>query len=332
MKKGLIFILLVVLNLGARSQDVHFSHFFSMPIFHNPAFTGYMKGDVRAAADFKLQYEGFGDGFGNAYRTTAAAVDFGLLRKQTNGSTLGVGATFVNDKAGDLGLSTNSAGLAVSYVLALDQDRSNYLGVGFHGTFNQRSIDFTNAIFPDVAETDFLGNYKYFNLSAGLLWFFEPNEDINFYLGAALHNIFTPNVSFEAGVNEDLDRRITAQLGSSFNLSKRFSLVPSVIFQKQGPSQELVLGTFFKYKFGGGFQPTDETNVQLGLFYRFADAIVPVARVDYKAVSFIFSYDVNISKLTPASNLNGGPEVSLVYQGRIFPESSKYSKLRCPIL
>ena len=38
-----------------------------MPIHHNPAFTGYMNGDVRVAADFKMQWESFGDGFGNAY-------------------------------------------------------------------------------------------------------------------------------------------------------------------------------------------------------------------------------------------------------------------------
>jgi type IX secretion system PorP/SprF family membrane protein len=279
-----------------------------------------------------MQYEGFGEGFGNAYRTTAAAVDFGLLRAKTNGSTLGVGATFVNDKAGDLGLATNSAGIALSYVQALGQDRANYISAGFHGTFNQRSIDFTNAIFPDVEETNFLGSYKYFNLSAGLLWFFQPSDEINFYLGAAIHNIFTPNVSFDATAREELDRRITAQLGSSFDLSKRISLVPSVIFQKQGASQELVLGSFFKYRFGSGIQPSDEINFQLGVFYRFADAVIPVARMDYKSVSFIFSYDVNISKLTPASNLNGGPEVSLVYQGWLFSQPSKNKKLRCPVL
>ena len=244
MKKGILIVSLVLCSMVIRAQDVHFSHYYSMPIFQNPAFTGYMNGDVRVAADFRMQWETFGDGFGNAFRTAAVSADFGFLRAQTGGSTLGVGATFINDGAGDLGLKTNQAGLALSYVLALDKNKMNYLGVGFHGTFSQRSIDFTNAQFPDVVETNLLENYNYFNVAAGLLWFFEPSDEVNFYLGGALHNIFQPNVSFFDGENVSLDRRITAQFGSRFSISNSISLVPSILFQKQGPSQELIFGTF----------------------------------------------------------------------------------------
>ncbi len=326
--------MLLCSSLVGKSQDVHFSHFFSMPIFHNPAFTGYMNGDVRVAADFGMQWETFGDGFGNAFRTAALAADFGLLRGQTGGSTLGVGATFINDQAGDLKLSSNQAGLALSYVQVLDKEGSNFLGVGFHGTFTQRSVDINqdNAIFPDQFESTFVDGYNFFNLSAGILWFYEPSNSVNFYLGGALHNIFQPNVSFNSLDEEPLDRRITAQFGSSFDVSERVSLIPSVLFQKQGPSQELIFGTFIKYKFGNIYQVTDNTNFQFGAFYRFGDAITPVARLDVKAVSFVFSYDVNISKLTAASKGEGGPEVSLIYTGRIFSSSSKQKPLRCPVL
>ncbi|MCB0501142.1 MAG: PorP/SprF family type IX secretion system membrane protein [Bacteroidetes bacterium] len=332
MKRSVLVVMIMLSFTLSKAQDVHFSHFFSMPIFQNPAFTGYMDGDVRVAADFRMQWETFGNGFGNAFRTAAVSADFGLLRNQMGGSTLGVGATFINDAAGDLALKTNQAGLAVSYVIALDQNKSNYLGVGFHGSFSQRSIDFTNAQFPDQVETDLLENYNYFNLAAGLLWFYQPTDDVNFYLGGALFNIFQPNVSFFAGENIELDRRYTAQFGSRFNVSNRVSFVPSILFQKQGPSQELIFGTFFKYKFGNQFKTSEAINFQLGAFYRFADAIIPVVRLDYKPVSFVFSYDVNLSKLTAASKGEGGAEISITYTGRIFPESNKYKSIKCPIL
>lgn len=316
---------------GLRAQDIHFSQFYALPIFQNPAFTGYFNGDIRATADFRMQWETFGNGFGNAFRTAAVSADLGLLRGQTASSTLGVGLTFVNDQAGDLDLSTNQVGLAMSYVQGFGRNATNFIGFGFHGTWSQRSLDLTDAIFPDQIETDLLNNYNYFNLSAGLLWFFEPNDVVNMYFGAAMHNIIKPNVSFFDGVEEGLDRRITAQFGSKFDVSRNISLVPSVLFQKQGPSQELILGTFLRYAIGG-FTANTKTTLQFGAFYRFSDAIIPVLRVDYQEFSFIFSYDINMSKLSAASRGEGAAEISITYTGNVFSKGANQKPLRCPIL
>jgi len=316
---------------GLKAQDVHFSQFYAMPIFQNPAFTGYFNGDVRVATDFRMQWETFGAGFGNAYRTGAFSADFGFLRAKTGGSTLGVGVTFVNDQAGDNQLGLNQAGLSLSYVQALDRSATNFIGLGFHAAFNQRSVDLTEAIFPDVIETDILDNFHYFDVSAGLLWFFEPNDAVNMYIGGAVHNLLQPNVSFFAGEQEELDMRISGQFGTKFDVSKTISLIPSVLFQKQGPSQEVVFGTFLKYNVGG-YNPVDNMSLQFGIFHRISDAIIPVVRMDVKTLSFIFSYDVNISKLTPASKGEGAAEISFTYTGRIFSQSSKQKPLRCPVL
>ena len=69
-------------------------------------------------------------------------------------STLGVGLTFVNDQAGDLKLMTNQIGLSLSYVQALGQAGTNYLAAGFHGTWSQRSLDLTEAIFHVITLDD----------------------------------------------------------------------------------------------------------------------------------------------------------------------------------
>jgi len=331
LRRVVIVICVVFSVLDLRGQDVHFSQFYAMPIFQNPAFTGYFNGDVRVATDFRMQWETFGSGFGNAFRTGALSTDFGFLRAKTGGSTLGVGATFVNDQAGDNKLAMNQAGLSLSYVQALDKSATNFIGLGFHGTFNQRSIDLTEAVFPDVVETDILDNFYYFDVSAGLLWFFEPNDNVNMYIGGAVHNLLRPNVSFYAGETEELDMRISGQFGTKFDVSKKISLIPSVLFQKQGPSQEVVFGTFLKYKFGG-YTTVDNISLQFGAFHRIGDAIIPVMRMDMKSLSFIFSYDVNISKLTPASRGEGAAEISFTYTGRIFSQASKQKPLRCPVL
>jgi type IX secretion system PorP/SprF family membrane protein len=314
-----------------KAQDVHFSQYYAMPIFQNPAFTGFFNGDVRVAADFRMQWETFGSGFGNAFRTGAFAADFGFLKAQTQGSTLGAGITFINDQAGDLKLMTNQVGLALNYVQAMGREGTNYLAAGFHGTFTQRSIDLTDAVFPDQVETDIGDNHNFFNFSAGLLWFFQPSDQVNMFFGGAMHNIIRPNVSFFDGVDEELDRRISAQFGSQFNVSRSISLVPSLLYQKQGPSQEMVLGTFVKYSLGG-YTSYDNMSLQLGAFYRFSDAIIPVVRFDIRDLSIIASYDVNISKLTAASGGEGGAEISLTWTGLIWSTRSKVKPIRCPIL
>ena len=330
-KRILVVLVGVFSMLSMKAQDVHFSQFYAMPIFQNPAFTGYFNGDIRVAADFRMQWETFGDGFGNAFRTGALAADFGLLRAQTSGSTLGVGLTFINDQAGDNKLMTNQVGMGLSYIQAIGRDATNYVGVGFHGSFNQRSIDLTNAIFPDQIESDIIDNHIYFNIGAGILWFFQPNDAVNMYFGGAMYNIIQPNVSFFENTTEPLDRRITAQFGSRFKVSQSISLVPSLMFQKQGPSQEFIIGTFLKYNVGG-YTAADDFSLQLGAFYRFSDAIIPVVRVDVNDVSIIASYDVNISKLTAASRGEGGAEISITWTGHLWSSKYKSKPIRCPIL
>jgi hypothetical protein len=68
-----------------------------------------------------------------------------------------------------------------------------------------------------------------------------------------------------------------------------------------------------------------------GLFLRWQDALVPVIKIDYSGFSFAFSYDVNISKLKPASLGRGGFELSISYIG--FSKNRNNSSLdavRCP--
>jgi hypothetical protein len=47
-------------------------------------------------------------------------------------------------------------------------------------------------------------------------------------------------------------------------------------------------------------------------------------------MSFGATYDINISKLTPASNYRGGIEVTLSYKAFGASKSSAASSVRCP--
>ena len=55
------------------------------------------------------------------------------------------------------------------------------------------------------------------------------------------------------------------------------------------------------------------TNVYLGSWYRFNDAIIPYIGLEFGGWHLGASYDVNISSLKAASNTRGGVEISLIY-------------------
>ena len=89
--------------------------------------------------------------------------------------------------------------------------------------------------------------------------------------------------------------------------------MPGFLLLKQGPSFEATISNYFKYKFSN--LPNKNTAIYLGLMYRVQDAFIAAARADIKGFSINFSYDINISKLTPQSKANGGPEIGLSYTG-----------------
>src|ERR1700741_217703 len=76
-------------------QDIHFSQFFEMPLYRNPAFAGIVNGDVRVQAVFRSQW----NSVANAYKTGALNAEYKMpLGKGEDFITCGVEAFY--DRAG----------------------------------------------------------------------------------------------------------------------------------------------------------------------------------------------------------------------------------------
>ena len=67
-----------------------------------------------------------------------------------------------------------------------------------------------------------------------------------------------------------------------------------------------------------------------GGFLRWGDAIIPVAKLEFRPLSVSVSYDMNISSLKNASRGQGGFEFSLIYQKYTNHENSSMNAVRCP--
>jgi hypothetical protein len=94
----------------------------------------------------------------------------------------------------------------------------------------------------------------------------------------------------------------------------------------QANAKNTMVGGAFMYNVNQTeFNPT---NVYIGSWYRFGDAIIPYVGLEFGEWHFGVSYDVNTSSLKPASNTRGGVEVSLIYIKKHVDPNAK--KLGCP--
>ncbi|HUH72895.1 MAG TPA: PorP/SprF family type IX secretion system membrane protein [Chitinophagales bacterium] len=333
-----IFLVLITLMISTtiNAQDIRFSQYYSAPLLYNPAFTGYFNGDVRASAIYKSQWQApF-----NAYRTIGGGADFSIAKQKFNGSGFGVGVHFFSDQAGDLNLNTNQLLLSLAYTQKLGQNMPNYLSAGFQMTGGNKSINFSNAIYENQLNGgiggDVIGvdNYWYYSMGLGLLWYAEPADKVNFYVGGSALNLLKPNQSFYKTGADPLYVRYIGQAGLNFTVNDNVDFNTSTLYQRQGPFQEFMIGFLGRYD----FSPNTKQNFKIGvgMWYRMQDAIIPVVRVEYEDFNLTFNYDVNLSTLTKASRANGGPEISLVYTGFWNADrkkaAAKKSYLGCPVL
>src|SRR5215212_889052 len=137
MKKVILFIASCAGCFIAVAQSFHFSQFYSTPLLVNPASTGATGGPYRFAANYRSQWKNEG----SPYTTFTASGDGHILTESLPaGNVLGLGLTFLNDKALDGVVQTNSLSLSTGYHIALDAENFQNIGVGFQGTYNERRI------------------------------------------------------------------------------------------------------------------------------------------------------------------------------------------------
>ncbi len=345
MKKVQLLLLVFFISIAAsQAQDIHFSQFYLSPLNLNPALTGVMNCNKRLVGNYRSQWASVLRD--KAYSTFSGSYDQKIPVGRYD--YFGIGGTLWRDKAGSLGFGTMQARLSFSYSKKMGgyRKKSNYLVIGADGGVTQRSIDFTNAqwgtqnnngVFdpslPSLEENFNRDNFVFADMSAGLLWFFVNGDVSNYYIGGAYHHINRANQSFIKNNLEPLYSRFTIHTGGEFRTGDRFGLVPGAVAMLQGPSMEINAGTSFKYYLGSN--RSLQQAVQFGIWARYAhkledqnhfDAVILSTRFDYDQFSIGFSYDVNVSSLTPASNSNGAFEFSIVYK-LCGPESRK---VYCP--
>lgn len=323
MRKILIIFLTIVIYNSSYAQDIHFSQYNTQALLLNPALSGMNECDYRVGAIFRTQW--FSVSQGNTYRTTSVFADMAVFKPRKGSNYLGAGISIFSDQAGDLNYNSNKVDLSLAYHIILDRTTKQSFSLGLQAGFAHRSLDRTKAIFsydpltgePSLSNSEPLkvDPLFYGDVSAGFLWSIKPQHNSSYYLGFAIQHLNQPNISglYSKNTNEKQYMKLVGHFGSLIPISDRISLMPGFMLLKQGPSFEANISNYIKYSISD--VPNNRTAFYIGTMYRVLDAFIIAARADVKGFSINFSYDINVSKLTPSSKANGGPELSITYTG-----------------
>jgi len=293
------------------SQDIHWSQFNDNQLFQNPANTGHFNGDYRFIANYRDQWRSVTVPFS----TISGSVD-------ARWKSLGYGLLFFHDVAGDGKFRTLELQFNASNQFKLTSDSMNLLRVGLNFGLNHRQINWDNLYFdsqyngyvfdPSAPTFENYQNDKKTNYSWGLgaLYEWRKNKRFSVVSGFGAFNLNQPDHGF---YNQKIKRDVRYSLFSkgTFQLDRQWDIIPSVQLSFQGVYRELILGGSAKYYLRS--ELGDYKALYGGIWFRNKDAAYLTLGMDYQQLFVGLSYDINVSKLVPASHLRGGVEIAIRY-------------------
>lgn len=335
--KRLLMSIVLMQSFVAFSQDVHFSQIFETPLLRNPSLAGIFKGDIRFQSVYRTQW----NSVTTPYQTTSVSGEF---KKQIGShyDYITIGGQIVYDKAGTVALTTTQILPVINYQKSLSEFRNMYLSLGFMGGLIQRKLDrnkmTTNSQYDGTAfngsladgETFSSPNYSYFDASVGMSFNAQlgENEDDNIYIGAAYHHFNkAKKISFYRVSEEEMTPKMVGSVGLRMGMTSSSFFTLQADYTTQNKYKEIVGGVLYSIKLDSDEDP--KYIFHTGAYFRWKDAIIPVAKLEFQPLSVAVSYDANISQLKQSSKGQGGFEISLVYQ-KAKKDNSSLDAVRCP--
>ena len=313
--KIFLFIILFFSALMVEGQDIHFSLFNYSPLSLNPAFQGNFDGEYRFAANHRQQWRAVTV----PYITTGFSADMrGLV---SHG--FGAGISFFSDQAGDSRFSTNQINLGLGHAFKIDADSTQFIHAGFQIGFTQRGLSYSDLFFDNqfngyyhdkatpVNETFPRDDRNYPTASLGLGYTKILGERKKISVGVSSFNLNMAKQSFFDNKDIRLDQRFTGHAEVQYPVAKKWDVIPSALYMRQGTFQEIIIGGSAKYIKNPS--PSYYRAFYAGIWARTQDAGFVSLGMDYDTWKFGLSYDINLSNLVPASNYRGGFEVAVIY-------------------
>lgn len=335
MKRNYIYIVFLYITVlfadtaSIKAQDMHFTQFFSSPLYLNPAFAG-----ANVCSRVSTAYRNQWPGVTKTYRSYLLSADHYL-----QSYNLGVGLLFGNDVAGTGNLSTTIINPMVAYELKVNRKVSMRFGV--QPGVGMKTINFNALLFGDqIARGGNVASLEtptqsrtYFDIGAGALIYSK-----RYWLGASAYHLTRPDVALMSNGDGILPIKYSLHGGAKYsfnpkerNLYAQRSISPAFNYRGQREFDQLDIGLYFtQYIFNIGawyrgipvlkaYKPGYSNN----------DAIALIIGLKTDRFNIGYSFDYTISKLTGITH--GAHEITLAYQLCKFKKRKKTRmQIPCP--
>lgn len=319
----LLSLIIFTMALKVNAQDVHFTQFTSTPMLTNAALTGDINGEFRIGYLYRNQW----NSVASPFVSSCLFSDKKFLEEKLKGDFVGGGIQIIADNTGNGALNTNHFSLSGSFhhYLNKNMDRKVFAGIQlgvFQKSINPNALVFENQF--SYSNNDFGGANNGENISTTSIvrpdvqlgvgyWLSDKKYYANVGLSVAHFN--RPNQSFYAQ-KDLLATKWVLHADGQYNISKFFFITPSILIMYQKKASEILLGGVVNYGFGKKLK--ENIYLKSGLFYRVNDALNILLGINHNNWQFNFTYDVNVSKLTVATNSMGALEISMTYTHNLF--------------
>jgi type IX secretion system PorP/SprF family membrane protein len=328
MKRSLaICILALALASKAKAQvDPHFSQFFMFPTWVNPAFTGAFDGSYRVAAIYRNQWSDMSGGF----KTVGLAAEANTNRNVALGvnifqQTTGTGYTYQQAYASFAynGVRLDAEGNKVlTFALQAGMISKRFDASKFQTEEQWNNLSGFN---PGVQSTEILmaNRSTVFDASAGIMYAdLSEDKKVNPYIGVSAHHLTSPEEYFLSGTKKSkVPMRITAHASFGINVSETMIVTPSVLYLQQGTADEKMFGINLRN------MVSEDLSLLGGVNYRFNDAIVPFAGLQWGNAKLGVSYDISNTDLGKTLSKSNSFEISI---SCLFNRPPENRYLRCP--
>jgi len=309
-------IIFVFIANSITSQDIHWSQFNDNQLFQNPAHAGHFDGDFRLIGNFRDQW-----------RSVTVPFNTFSMSADAKFKNIGFGINLFNDQAGDGKFRTVEVQGNISYAIKLTGDSTHVIRPGINFGMNHRQINW-DALYFDTQYNGYVFNpgaptfennqssrKTNMSLGAGLVYEWYRDNRFKVLAGVGAFNLNRPHQGFyDLEIPREI--RVNGFVKGTFQLNEKWDLIPSAQFSTQGVYKELVVGGSGKYYLDR--KKDIYSALYGGIWYRNADAAYLSFGYDYQDLFFGISYDINFSKLVPASHMRGGIEFAVRYIIRKF--------------
>ncbi len=310
--KRLIYLFLFFIPLCGSAQDIHFSQFYNALMNVNPALTGVGATPVRIGLLYRNQWSSIS----TPYRTYTAFADGRFTLGKLSRTWFGAGVAAYNDRAGDGVLNNTTVSLGFSVTQGFSRDNTLLVSMGFVLGLLSRSVRFSNLLFdeqwngvkfdPAQASNEPFASQSVMapDFNFGLNVSYALNRSVKLEAGTALHHINKPKTSFYDADNR-IDWKLLSHARAEITTREKLRVSLAAFYSVQANTTEIIFGGNVNY-------PMLDMVLIGGMWYRWGRDIIPAVGMEFHLYRFMISYDVNVSALHPASNYQGGVELSLI--------------------